>query len=148
MPRYLTFDEKTASTLRDQVPEHKVFEHGADDALDYALGTDRNLVAVMPGGAARQAAVAVFRKRKTSAQAAPSVEVRRSVLPERKPLVEERTPFIDARNPVASVVPLRENRAFRTSGFLGLSDESLFEEEQPAVSKKQSWWRKLWPEDE
>ena len=141
MPRYLTFDEKTASALREQVPEHKVFEHGADGALDYALGTDRNLVAVMPGGASRQAAVAVFRKRKTSPQPAPSVEVR-------KPLVAERKPAVEARKPVASVAPPKENRAIRTSGFLGLTDESFFEEEQPAAPKKQSWWRKLWPEDE
>ena len=146
MPRYLTFDEKTASALREQVPENKVFEHGADDALDYALGTDRNLVAVMPGGA-RQAAVAVFRKRKT-AQAAPLVEVRKPVVPERNPVVEMRKTVVEERKPVASVAMLRDNRAVRTSGFLGLSDESFLEEERPAEVKKQSWWRKLWPEDE
>ena len=129
MPRYLTFDEKTASALRTQVPEQQVFEHGAEDAVDYALHSDRNIVAVMPTGAAREAAVAVFRKRQM-AKATPSSQ----------PKVQERKPVASAK--VTSM------QSVRAGGFLGLRDEAFFEEQQPVTPKKQSWWRKIWPEEE
>ena len=133
MPRFLTFDEKTASTLRGQVPEQQVFEHGAKGAVDYALGSDKTLVTVMPTGEAREAAIAVFRRPKL-AKPVSQPEPRSIVMPE-------------MRKPAASVpVPIRDS-AVRAGGFLGLRDEAFFEEE-PVVKKKQSWWRHFWPEDE
>lgn len=126
MPRYLTFDEKTATALRRQIPEEHVFEHGASGAVEYALGSNKTLVTVIPTGAEREAAIAVFRRPKQVVKPAPQVE---------------------ARKPVASVqMPKRD--AVRAGGFLGLRDEAVFEEEEPAAPKKQSWWRKFWPEDE
>lgn len=128
MPRYLTFDEKTASALRRKIPEQQVFEHGASGAVEYALGSNKTLVTVMPAGAEREAAVAVFRRPKQVAQPAPPVE---------------------AKKPVASVQPaMRKEAVTRAGGFLGLRDEAVFEEDMPAPPKKQGWWRKLWPEDE
>jgi hypothetical protein len=128
MPRYLTFDEKTASALRTQVPEQQVFEHGASGAVDYALGCERNIVAVMPLPGARQAVVAVFRKPK---------------------VVTRSQSVAESRKPVASVsaVTALPDVAIRAGGFLGLRDEPVFEEE-PIAPRKQSWWRKIWPEDE
>lgn len=127
MPRYLTFDEKTASTLRKSLPERQVFEHGATEAVEYALGTDKTLVTVIPTGQEQRTAIAVFRRPGQPANPRSPVEVRK---------------------PVASVAAPRENNvAVRAGGFLGLRDEVAFEEE-PAVPKKQSWWRKFWPEDE
>jgi hypothetical protein len=134
MPRFLTFDEKTAFTLRGQVSEQQVFEHGAKGAVDYALGSDKTLVTVIPTGAAREAAIAVFRRPRAVANPVPQVEQRGAVVPE-------------MRKPVASVpVPIRDS-AVRAGGFLGLRDEMAFEEE-PVIKKKQSWWRHFWPEDE
>jgi hypothetical protein len=130
MPRYLTFDEKTASALRTQVPQQLVFEHGAEDAVDYAVHSDRSIVAVMPTVATRQAAIAVFRK--------PAVAA--------KPVTS--APKVEARKRVASAPIPPKDAAIRAGGFLGLSDESIFDEDQPATRKKQSWWRKIWPEDE
>jgi hypothetical protein len=131
MPRYLTFDDKTASALRTQVPEQQVFEHGAEDAVDYALHSDRSIVAVMPSGAAREAAVAVFRKRRQVA-ATPTAAS--------NPKVQERKPVASA-----TVTPMQSVRA---GGFLGLRDEAVFEDDRPVMPRKQSWWRKLWPEEE
>jgi hypothetical protein len=127
MPRYLTFDEKTATALRRQIPEEQVFEHGASGAVEYALGSDKTLVTVIPTGAEREAAIAVFRRPKQVVKPAPKVE---------------------ERKPVASVQALTRDIAVRAGGFLGLRDEAVFEEEEPPAPKRQSWWRKLWPEDE
>ncbi|HEU5414217.1 MAG TPA: hypothetical protein VFW31_10695 [Candidatus Angelobacter sp.] len=134
MPRFLTFDEKTASTLREQVPEQQVFEHGAKSAVDYALGSEKTMVTVMPTGAAREAAIAVFRRPKL-AKPVTQPELRGVVMPE-------------MRKPAASVpVPIRDS-ALRAGGFLGLRDEAVFED-APVVKKKQSWWRQhFWPDDE
>jgi hypothetical protein len=57
-------------------------------------------------------------------------------------------PDVDAKKPAASVQPpARKEAATMAGGFLGLRDEAVFEDE-PAPRKKQSWWRKFWPEDE
>lgn len=127
MPRYLTFDQKTASTLRRQIPEERVFEHGASGAVEYALGTDRTLVTVMPTQAGREAAVAVFRWPKQTQKPVP----------------------VTAKKPVASAhAPSQPGAMTRAGGFLGLGDEAVFQDDEPAAPKKQSWWRKFWPEDE
>ena len=135
MPRFLTFDEKTASRLREQVPKQQVFEHGAAGAVDYALGSEKTLVTVMPTGAAREAAIAVFRHPNASRPAQP------------EHAVPKPAPVVEMRKPPASVHPSTRNAAVRAGGFLGLHDESVFEEE-PQPARKQSWWRKFWPEDE
>jgi hypothetical protein len=134
MPRFLTFDEKTASKLRQSVPKQRVFEHGAKNAVDYALGSEKTLVTVMPTGAAREAAIAVFRRPRVAAKPAPQTEQRGTVMPE-------------MRKPAASVPVSIRDSAVRAGGFLGLRDEMVFDEE-PAVKKKQSWWRHFWPEEE
>lgn len=134
MPRFLTFDEKTASRLRGQVPEQQVFEHGAKGAVDYALGSEKTMVTVMPTGAAREAAVAVFRRPRVATKLVPQPEQHGAAVPE-------------MRKPVASVPVSIRDSALRAGGFLGLRDEMIFEEE-PVVKKKQSWWRHFWPEDE
>ena len=134
MPRYLSFDAKTASALRKQLSPQQVFEHGATGAVEYALGTDKTLVTVIPTGAEREAAVAVFRRpRQRMKPAQPASPVT----------------SVETRKPAASVQsPKKNNVVIRAGGFLGLRDEAVFEEEEPATPKKQSWWRKFWPEDE
>jgi hypothetical protein len=133
MPRFLTFDVKTASKLRQQFPGQQVFEHGAKGAVDYALGSDKTLVTVIPTGAGREAAIAVFRRPKLATPLQP---------PEKRAQVR-----VEMRKPAASVPVPRKESALRAGGFLGLRDEIAFEEE-PVVKKKQSWWRHFWPEDE
>lgn len=140
MPRYLTFDEKTASTLREQVSEQQVFHHGAESAVDYALGSERDMVTVMPTGAASEAAIAVFRRTRQAA-------TRASAPVETRPPLTPTPPNVQSRKPIASVPAPEPRASVRAGGFLGLRDEAVFEEE-PGPLKKQSWWRKFWPEDE
>lgn len=161
MPRYLTFDEKTASALRRQIPEEQVFEHGASGAVEYALGSDKTMVTVMPTGAQREAAVAVFRRPKPETKPAPTPQHAKitragdpaSPVEPQRPAASAHPP-VEAKKPVASVQPpaiqppARKEASTRAGGVLGLRDEAVFEEDEPAPRKKQSWWRKLWPEDE
>lgn len=136
MPRFLTFDQKTASRLREQVPGQQVFEHGAADAVEYAVGSEKTLVTVMPTGEARDIAIAVFRRPKVSRPAQPN---QAASIP---------GPVVEMRKPVASVPAPKKDVTVRAGGFLGLRDEAVFEDDEPVVRKKQSWWRKLWPEDD
>jgi hypothetical protein len=134
MPRFLTFDQKTASTLRQRLSKQQVFEHAAKGAVDYALGSEKTLVTVIPTGAAREAAIAVFRRPRLAKPVQP---------------VEKRVPAaVEMRKPAASVPLVTKESTVRAGGFLGLRDEAVFEEDQPVVKKKQSWWRHFWPEDE
>jgi hypothetical protein len=135
MPRFLTFDEKTASRLREQVPKQQVFEHGAASAVEYAMGSEKTLVTVMPTGEAREAAIAVFRRPKAAKPAPPSH------------VATNPAPPVEMPKPPASVYPFKKEVVVRAGGFLGLHDEPVFEEE-PQIRKKQSWWRKFWPEEE
>jgi len=138
MPRFLSFDEKTATRLRQQVPEQQVFEHRATDAVDYALGSEKDLVTVMPTGAARQAAIAVFRHRK-AVQTATAVS-------KPSPSVQKRKPVVPA--PVQQPELVSSAGGFRAGGVLGLRDEVVFNDEPPVKRGKPSWWRKFWPEED
>ncbi len=64
MPRWIVFDQLTASTLRSRLPQATVFEAPGRAALEYALDNPRRVVAVLP-----PATVAVFRP--SSIQTAP-----------------------------------------------------------------------------
>lgn len=136
MPRFLTFDQKTASRLREQVPGQQVFEHGAADAVEYAVGSEKTMVTVMPTGEARDIAIAVFRRPKLSRPAQPN---HADSSPD---------PVVEMRKPVASVQEPKQGVAVRAGGFLGLRDEPVFDDDEPVVKKKQSWWRHFWPEDD
>ncbi len=62
MARWLTFDRNTASALRKQLPREQVFEHGARNAVEYASGSNQNLVTLLPTGSSSEVAIAVFRQ--------------------------------------------------------------------------------------
>jgi hypothetical protein len=91
MARWLTFDRKTASTLRKQLPREQVFEHGSRNAVEYASGANQNLVTLLPTGSSGEVAIAVFRQPaagKSSATPAP-----------RPVLVEKHAPAAQAAPP-------------------------------------------------
>lgn len=106
MPRWIVFDEDTASKLRSRLPQASVFEAPGRAALEYALDSPKSVVTVLPSTHGNGSAVAVFRPGRTLA-----------------------------------AQPAKLSRV-RATGFLGLSDESVFEEEQ--VPEKKKWWQRLW----
>lgn len=116
MPQWTTFDEETSSALHSRLPEESVVEHSECSALEYALSSRQTLVAVLPCRGFGQSGLAVLRW-----NAVPAIPSVRST---------ELTP-----------TPAPVGRT-RTSGFLGLSDEPVFEDEED--QGKKSWWKRFW----
>jgi hypothetical protein len=117
MPQWTTFDEETYSALHSRLPEDPVVEHSESSALDYALSCRQTLVAVLPCRGFGQSGLAVLRW--------------------------NAVPAIPSVHPELTPVPTPAGRT-RTSGFLGLSDEPIFEDEED--QKKKSWWKRFWEE--
>lgn len=62
MPRWIVFDQVTASELRSRLPQASVFEAPGRAALEYALANPKSVVTVLPGVApGSPSAIAVFR---------------------------------------------------------------------------------------
>ncbi|HEX2327111.1 MAG TPA: hypothetical protein VHN74_00195 [Candidatus Angelobacter sp.] len=124
MPRWLTFDSRTASRLRRQLKGDQVFEHGASGAVDYAVNIHTSTVAVIPTEVPGQAAVAVIR---------PVALPRAAALPaQKKPAGRAITPDLERR--------------YQAGGILGLRDEHVYEDEPQAEIKKKNWWQRFWDE--
>ena len=147
MARLIAFDQKMASALRQQMPQHQTFEHGAADVVDFAKDGPETLVAVLPADAQNLAGVAVFRRPKIErpAMAQPPQKTESYVghIQPAHPEAHEESvrPFVSVQE-LRAPDPLR----IRAGGFLGLRDEAVFEEEQKPPEKR-SWWRKFWDED-
>lgn len=126
MTRWLAFDENTAALLHEELPEQQIFEHGAQSALEYALGARETTVTVFPVNAEGESGIAVVRRPK--AQIAEKKSEPRRTAPEPPKPAEKKTP----------------ESSTRPGGFLGLRDEPVFEEEEPP--KKKNWWQRFWDE--
>jgi hypothetical protein len=163
MARWLTFDRNTASTLRKQLPREQVFEHGASSAVEYAWGSNQDLVTLLPTGSSGEVAIAVFRKPVARAATVPKpilVEkpappsAWKVVAPAASAPVAPIEPQVDTS---ASPRPLRPQAdlpfvrqkppVIRAGGILGTRDELVFEEE-PVAKPKRNWWQRFWEEDE
>jgi hypothetical protein len=156
MARLIAFDQKTAAGLRQQMPQHQIFEHGASDVADYLVGGPERLVAILPVDAPGEAGIAAFRR--------PTVEKPATPLQESSPVVPhpETTgalvqPAIPELNSspenhlaISGFAPAAfdESALVRTraGGFLGLRDEAVFEDEQKP-SQKRNWWNRFWEEE-
>ena len=148
MPRWIAFDQETSSLLRTRLAQHaqedriETFGRGA---LDYALAKPGAVVTLLPsiGG---EIGLAVFRPPRPAgmeprpARVEPRPSTPRAEAPSAPARVTAATLSAATR---ASVAP--PSRVTRASGFLGLSDESIFEEDQP-VEQKKGWWKKFWDE--
>jgi hypothetical protein len=167
MARWLTFDRKTASTLRKQLPGEQVFEHGAQSAVEYASGTQQDLVTLLPTGSTGEVAIAVFRQAKPVLveKPAPAKEIAMDSPPPQKPSAwkvvapEPATPASEtAPASTAAPKPIRnienelpfvrkQSPSMRAGGILGTRDEVVFDDE-PVVKAKRNWWQRFWDEDE
>jgi hypothetical protein len=110
MPHWTTFDEETLSALRSRLPQDAAVEHQPGAALEYALNCAETTVAVLPCGGIGEAGLAVFRW--------------------------NRIPEFSEPAPEPATAQFTNSRP---GGFLGLSDEPVFEEEE-----KKSWWKRFW----
>jgi hypothetical protein len=77
VPRWIVFDQVTASALRSCCPQAAVFEAPGRAAVEYALDTPKTLVALLPSAPGEPPVLAVFRpSRPQAAPPARAVPVR------------------------------------------------------------------------
>jgi len=129
MPQWTAFDEDTTSALHSKLPGETINQLSARSALEHALEQGKTLVAILPSPGLGQAALAVMRWNRVAATTLPATIPAPHVAPPPPPPVDE-------------VLPERRARA---TGFLGLTDEAVFDEEQE-VQEKKSWWKRFWDE--
>lgn len=61
MPKWITVDDETSSTLRSRLPEQEIAELFESTALEHVLNRGETMVAVLPCRGLGQTALAVFR---------------------------------------------------------------------------------------
>jgi len=108
LPRWIVFDQATATTLRSRLPQAAVFEAPGRAALEYALDTPKSLVTLLTRQPGEQPIIAVFRPQRSQ--------------------------------PVVPAKPL----PVRATGFLGLNDAPVLDEEEEVPGKRR-WWQR-WKE--
>jgi len=122
MARWIAFDQNTTSILRSTLAHGTRIDTLLRGPVDYALARPSAVIALLPAGGGDSLGIATFRRaRATVAQHA--TQQLRSSLPPR---------------------PAAQHASTRAGGFLGLSDEPVFEDEAP--EEKKGWWRKFWDE--
>jgi thiamine monophosphate kinase len=94
-------------------------------AVDYALAKPGAVVALLPALGGAQIGLAIFRR------------------PQPHRRVSQPMPQMSRPVPEPSQ-PIHTKGLTRAGGFLGLSDEPIFEDEQP--QEKKGWWRRFWDE--
>jgi hypothetical protein len=134
MARWIAFDQETTSLLRSNLAQGTRIDTLRRGPVDYALAKPGAVVTVLPAQGGSGPGIAVFRRARPAVAQRPPVEERPPVL--QSPAVVQ--PKRAAMPPGKSLAPTR------ASGFLGLTDEPVFEEE--AVEEKRGWWRRLWEE--
>ncbi len=135
MARWIAFDQETSSLLRSKLTPNTAVETLGRGALDYALAKPGAVVTLLPSGEGN-AALAVFRPPR-----------RIQPVPQQPVSQQPKRITAKATDPEIAAAYARHeaaNRVTRAGGFLGLSDEPIFEEE-PSQEKK-GWWRKFWDE--
>lgn len=134
MARWIAFDQKTTNILRSTLAQGTRIDTLLRGPVDYALAKPGAVIAVLPA-AGNDLGVAVFRRVRSATKQKAAAEQPRHTPPAQP-----------ASHHVEHKADLRtQHRAStRAGGFLGLSDEPVFEDETP--QEKKGWWRKFWDE--
>jgi len=123
MARWIAFDQKTTNILRSTLAQGTRIDTLLRGPVDYALAKPSTVIAVLPATGGGDPGIAVFRRVRAAVAQRAATEQPRSLLPPR---------------------PAAQHASTRAGGFLGLSDEPVFEDEAP--QEKKGWWRKFWDE--
>jgi hypothetical protein len=123
MARWIAFDQKTTSILRSTLKQGTRIDTLLRGPVDYALARPSAVIAVLPAGGGDSLGIATFRRARAAMAQRAATEQLRSFVPAQ---------------------PAAHRASTRAGGFLGLSDEPVFEEEAP--QEKKGWWRKFWDE--
>ena len=123
MARWIAFDQKTTNILRSTLAQGTRIDTLLRGPVDYALAKPGAVIAVLPATGGGDLGIAVFRRVRVAMQPKAAAEQPRHIPP---------------------VQPAAHRATTRAGGFLGLSDEPVFEDEAP--QEKKGWWRKFWDE--
>jgi hypothetical protein len=123
MARWIAFDQKTTSILRSVLAQGTRIDTLLRGPVDYALARPSAVIAVLPAGQGDILGIATFRRARAAAVQRAATEQSRSIPP---------------------LQPAAHRSSTRAGGFLGLSDEPVFDDEAP--QEKKGWWRKFWDE--
>ena len=123
MARWIAFDQDTTSILRSTLKQGTRIDTLLRGPVDYALARPSAVIAVLPAAGGDGLGIATFRRVRAAVAQHAVTEQLRNILPGQ---------------------PAAHRAATRAGGFLGLSDEPVFEEEAP--QEKKGWWRKFWDE--
>ena len=129
MARWIAFDQETTSLLRSTLAQGTKIDTLRRGPVDYALARPGAVIAVLPAQGSNDSGIAVFRPVRPAVMQPPTSSERAAAAPP----------------PRAAVSPATNHAATRAGGFLGLSDEPVFEEEEE-VQEKKGWWQRLWEE--
>jgi len=125
MARWIAFDQKTTSILRSTLAQGTRIDTLLRGPVDYALAKPGAVIAVLPAGDGL--GIATFRRTRVARQ-------------HRAAAVQP----ADLRTDLRTEHRTEHRATTRAGGFLGLSDEPVFEDEAPP--EKKGWWRKFWDE--
>jgi hypothetical protein len=123
MARWIAFDQDTTSILRSTLAQGTRIDTLLRGPVEYALARPSAVIAVLTAAGGNGLGIAVFRRVR-------AVVAQRTGAEQLRPIVPAQTAAYHAST--------------RAGGFLGLSDEAVFDDEP--VPKKKGWWRKLWDE--
>jgi len=123
MARWIAFDQKTTNILRSTLAQGTRIDTLLRGPVDYALAKPSTVIAVLPATGGNDLGVAIFRRARAAAKQKTAAEQPRRIPP---------------------VQPAAHRSTTRAGGFLGLSDEPVFEDE--TSQEKKGWWRKFWDE--
>jgi hypothetical protein len=129
VPQWITFDEETSLALRSRLPGATVVQLPSTSAVERSLQGGGSVVTVLPGSGLGQAGLAVFRWNHVPTTTEPPPQIQPAGAPNTPELSEVE----------------RISKSTRATGFLGLSDEAVFESEDASPEKK-SWWNRFWEE--
>ena len=121
MARWIAFDQNTTSILRSTLAHGTRIDTLLRGPVDYALARPSAVIAVLPAGDGL--GIATFRRVRAAVAQHAVTEQLRNI-------------------PPAQAAAHRAST--RAGGFLGLSDEPVFEDEAP--QEKKGWWQKFWDE--
>ena len=162
MTRWIAFDPETTSLLRSNLAQGARIETLRRGPVDYALARAGAVITVLPAPEDGGTGIAVFRPARHLATPVPgalpsAISTRPAAAPPRAPVTppvpvprtapttpSDVTQPASVTPPTATVQPKVSRTGTRAGGFLGLSDEPVFEEE--VVEEKKGWWRRLWEE--
>jgi hypothetical protein len=132
MARWIAFDQQTSSLLRSSLAQGTTVETFGRGPVDYALAKPNAVVTLLPSAGDSNVGIAIFRW--------PRERFAKAMAAARPQTGRPQTGRPQTGRPQTG---RPQSGKTRVTGFLGLSDEVLMEDEP---QEKKSWWRRFWEE--